>query len=322
MREDRRLARFAPFLATHHQPRACLDVAAAPLQCSKGERPAPHVWLAGGRVVGPYTTTERPDEAGSADDDHVGRRDRLSGRDTYLGLAAHAPWRVDTVASHLRARHPGFLRARRIFLPEHGRACKHDEELPHGTISYQNRPMIRRLWLVVLVLPTACDKSGPLADLNAAASATASSPPVTVPSVDAAPAIRARVMPERPVPTTSPTVLITMPQEVQLQAIQYMAAMQAPQPSDAPADAAYAKQIADQLRAVGRTDVISSGRRIDVLMDKGCDATLPRESIARHTGASLTMLLTHGVLVIRCADHAIQCLQSTREANDVLCTHK
>ncbi|MDP8999643.1 MAG: hypothetical protein M3O46_05975 [Myxococcota bacterium] len=182
--------------------------------------------------------------------------------------------------------------------------------------------MIRRLLLVVLALATSCDKSEPLADLNASASATASALPVAVPVADAASVTRARVMPPRPVPTTSPTVLITMPQEVQLQAIQYMAAMQAPQSSDAAADPAFAKQLADQLRAVGRTDVISSGRRIDVLMDRGCDATLPRESIARHTGASLTTLLAHGVLVVRCADRAIQCLQSTREANDVLCTHK
>ncbi len=113
-----------------------------------------------------------------------------------------------------------------------------------------------------------------------------------------------------------------MPVEVQLLAIQYMAAMQAPQPGDAPADPAYAKQIAEQLRPVGRTDVISSGRRIDILLDKGCDATLPRESIARRTGASLPVLLAHGVLVVRCADRALQCLQSTREATDVLCTHK
>jgi hypothetical protein len=113
-----------------------------------------------------------------------------------------------------------------------------------------------------------------------------------------------------------------MPQDVQLQAIQYMAAMQAPQPSDAPADPAYAKQIADQLNAVGRTDVVSSGRRIDILLEKGCDATLPRQSIARYTGASLTTLLTRGVLVVRCADHQLQCLQSTREQDDVLCTRK
>ena len=123
-------------------------------------------------------------------------------------------------------------------------------------------------------------------------------------------------------PTSSPTVLITMSEDVQLRAIQYMAAMQAPQPGDAPADPTYAKSIADQLHGVGRPDVISSGRRIDIAMPKGCDATLPREAIAHHTSASLTTLLAHGVLVVRCADHELQCLQSTRDANDVLCTHK
>lgn len=139
---------------------------------------------------------------------------------------------------------------------------------------------------------------------------------------DASIAPGGRVMPPRPVPTSSPTVRITMPIDVQLQAIQYMQAMQAPQPNDAPADPAYGKQIADALRPVGKTDVVSSGRRIDILLAKGCDATLPRESIARHTGASLTTLLSHGVLVVRCADHELQCLQSTRDADDVLCTHK
>jgi hypothetical protein len=176
-----------------------------------------------------------------------------------------------------------------------------------------------------------CDKSGPLAELDAGNPwPNASAPPALPSSGAGAPAAStaasttpaARVMPPRPVPTTSPTVLITMPQEVQLLAIQYMAAMQAPQPSDQPADPAYAKTIADQLRAVGRPDVVSSGRRIDILLEKGCDATLPRQSIARHTGASLPTLLAHGILVIRCADHQLQCLQSTREADDVLCTRK
>jgi hypothetical protein len=187
--------------------------------------------------------------------------------------------------------------------------------------------MFRGLLVVApaLTLCTACDKSGPLADLDTKASASARSAPAAPPATTtpaASPAVPTRVMPPRPVPTTSPTVLITMPELVQLQAIQYMAAMQAPQPSDASADPAYAKQIAEQLRAVSRTDVVSSGRRIDMLLERGCDATLPRESIARHTGASLTTLLGHGVLVVRCADHVLQCLQSTRDANDVLCTHK
>src|SRR5271165_2706468 len=191
---------------------------------------------------------------------------------------------------------------------------------PH--VVSESAPMPRRHWLVALFLSIACDKSGPLAELNASTSASANATPSSAPqpSVPAATASPVRVMPPRPVPTSSPTVLITMPQEVQLLAIQYMAAMQAPQPSDAPADPAYAKQIADQLRAVGKTDVVSSGRRIDMLLERGCDATLPRESVARHTGASLTALLAHGVLVIRCADRALQCLQSTRDANDVLCT--
>jgi hypothetical protein len=182
--------------------------------------------------------------------------------------------------------------------------------------------MRRDLLLLAAAGLVACDKSGPLADLDAGTWTV--TPPASVASatVDAAPPDAGRSMPPRPVPTSSPTVLITMPLDVQLQAIQYMAAMQAPQPGDAPADPTYAKSIADSLRGTGRPDVVSSGRRIDILMEKGCDATLPRQAIARSTGASLTTLLAHGVLVVRCADHALQCLQSTRDANDVLCTRK
>ena len=113
-----------------------------------------------------------------------------------------------------------------------------------------------------------------------------------------------------------------MPIETQLQAIQYMAAMQAPQPDDSPVDPEYAKGVAARLAAVGQPDVISSGRLIDIAMAKGCEATVPRESLARHTGASLNSLLAHGVLVVRCRDHELECLQSTRDADDVLCVHK
>ena len=87
--------------------------------------------------------------------------------------------------------------------------------------------------------------------------------------------------------------------------------------TDAPADPAYAKTIASGLSAVGKTDVVSSGRLIEIQLSKGCDATLPKESVASHTGASLTTLLAHGVLVIRCADRELQCLQSTRDADEV-----
>jgi hypothetical protein len=167
----------------------------------------------------------------------------------------------------------------------------------------------------------ACDKSGPLAEFDAGPVwPVPSTVPTAAPALEAG--LPARVMPPRPVPTSSPTVRITMPIETQLQAIQYMEAMQAPQPGDASADPAYARSIADSLKALGKTDVISSGRRIDLVMGKGCDATLPRGAIARQTGASLATLLAHGVLVIKCIDHDVQCLQSTRDADDVLCTHR
>jgi len=187
--------------------------------------------------------------------------------------------------------------------------------------------MPRSILLLALPMLWSCDQSGPLASIDAgnpwpnAPQGTPSSSAVPV-VADASPPDAGRVMPERPVPKSSPTVSITMPLEVQLKAIQYMASMQAPQPGDAPADPTFAKSIADSLRGVGKPDVVSSGRRIDIQMEKGCDATLPRESIARHTGASLTTLLAHGVLVVRCADKNLQCLQSTREADDVLCTRK
>jgi hypothetical protein len=182
------------------------------------------------------------------------------------------------------------------------------------------RAAILSVTALTTFLLAACDKSGPLADLDAS-STWVVPPTVTVDSSPARAIDAGRVMPPRPVPTSSPTVRITMPEEVQLQAIQYMAAMQAPQATDAAADPTYAKDIADKLRALGRTDVVSSGRRIDLFVSR-CDATLPKEAVARHTGASLTTLLAHGVLVVRCADHELQCLQSTRDADDVLCTHK
>jgi hypothetical protein len=189
---------------------------------------------------------------------------------------------------------------------------------------------VRRAVLLVC-LGLACDKSGPLAELDASGGWTAPASPAFSASSGAVGAAgadggaaqaQARAMPPRPVPTSNPTVTITMPEQVQLQAIQYMAAMQAPQPGDAPADPAYAKTIADQLRAIGKPEVISSGRKIDVTMPKGCDATVPKQAIARYTGASLTTLLAHGVLVVRCVDREVQCLQSTRDGDDVLCTHK
>jgi hypothetical protein len=177
--------------------------------------------------------------------------------------------------------------------------------------------------VAIAMTGAACDQAGPLADLDAGWTITpAAAPSDSVSAAPPAPRNAGRTMPPRPVPTTSPTVRITMPIDVQLQAIQYMAAMEAPQPDDAPPDPAYAQSIASSLASVGKVEVISSGRRIDITLAKGCDATLPKQAIARHTGALLATLLAHGVIVVRCADHELQCLQSTRDADDVLCTHK
>jgi hypothetical protein len=178
--------------------------------------------------------------------------------------------------------------------------------------------------LAVLSL-AGCDKSGPLADLDASSSSTSpSGGGAASASAFAATATfdAGRTMPPRPVPSGVTTVTIRMPLETQLKSIEYMEAMKAPQPNDAPADPDFAKDIADRLRPVGKPEVISSGRQIDVTLPKGCDATLPKQAIARFTGASLTSLLAHGVLVVRCADRELQCYQSTRNADDVLCTHK
>jgi hypothetical protein len=181
--------------------------------------------------------------------------------------------------------------------------------------------------LLVLALLAACDKSGPLADLDVAAG------PATVPSTPAASATAAssapattrdagRVMPPRPVPTSSPTVTIGMPEQVQLQAISYMQAMQAPWPGDASADPTYAKQIADSIRSLGKVEVISSGRRIQVTLPKGCDASFPKSAAGRSSAASLGVLLANGILVVGCVDKSVECWQSTRDADDVLCVHK
>ncbi len=191
--------------------------------------------------------------------------------------------------------------------------------------------MTRLLPLLVppfLVL-AACDKSGPLAEIDAGpamaatttASATAASAPSTA-SSQASTRDAGRVMPPRPVPTSSPTVTIGMPEQAQLQAISYMQAMQAPQPGDAPADPTYAKGIADSLRSTGKVDVISSGRRIQITLTKGCDATLPKNAAGRSSAGSLSVLLANGVLVMGCVDRSVECWQSTRDADDVLCVHK
>ncbi len=201
-------------------------------------------------------------------------------------------------------------------------------------MSYQNPLMAPQVPLLAasLFALLACDKIGPLADLDAAP-APASTTSITASAVGAPSAATAqaaqaathdlgRAMPPLPVPTSSPTVTIGMPQEVQLQAISYMQAMQAPRPNDASADPAYAKQIADSLRSLGKIDVLSSGRRLEVKLVRGCDATFPKSATGRSSAGSLSVLLANGVLVMGCVDRSVECWQSTRDQDDVLCVHK
>ena len=142
-------------------------------------------------------------------------------------------------------------------------------------------------------------------------------------------------MPPRPVPRTSPTVGSGMPAEVQMEAIAYMTAMGEPR-FDAPnADPQWAGDFAEKLRPItrgldkgpadekeklDRVEVIGGGRKLDMMMAGGCDAETPSRAIVTRAGLSLSTLLAHGVLVVRCNDARVQCLQSTRDPTDVLCT--
>jgi hypothetical protein len=159
-----------------------------------------------------------------------------------------------------------------------------------------------------------------------------------VPTFQASPADASTwdgAMPPRPIPKPALTVGSGMPAETQMKAIAYMAAMSQPGPSDANAEPEYAATLAAQLRPItmamdkgspedklrlDRVEVIGSGRRIDLLMADGCDARAPQMAVVQRGGTSFMTLQAHGVLVVRCNDSHVQCLQSTRDPGDVLCT--
>ena len=177
----------------------------------------------------------------------------------------------------------------------------------------------------------AADAGGPVIDASPAPSISADAKP-SAPSgngpVDGG-------MPPRPVPKTSPTVGSGMPMETQMQAIAYMAAMGQPRFDDAQPDPTYAETLATQLRPIAlsldhgaadekgklnRVVVASGGRKIDILLANGCDAETPRRAVVTRANTPLSTLFGHGVLVVRCNDARVQCLQSTRDPTDVLCT--
>jgi hypothetical protein len=126
-----------------------------------------------------------------------------------------------------------------------------------------------------------------------------------------------------------------MPAEVQMQAIAYMNAMQEPHPGDPVVDSAFVKGAAEQLRASvvaidkgsaeaklklgGGIETIAGGRRVDLMLAQGCDQDMPKRALQR-AGLSLETMFIHGVLLVKCNDSRAQCLQSTRDGDDVLCT--
>ena len=140
-------------------------------------------------------------------------------------------------------------------------------------------------------------------------------------------------MPERPVPRPQTMVDKNMPIEVQQKAISYMVAMRAPHLDDAAADPAYAKDLAEKLKPIAlsmdsgadkarmnRVEVVANGRQLDILMAAGCDEKTPQRAVVGRAGVAFATLVSHGMLVVRCNDARIQCLQSTRDPDDVLCT--
>ncbi|MEO7110688.1 MAG: hypothetical protein ABI183_09640 [Polyangiaceae bacterium] len=141
-------------------------------------------------------------------------------------------------------------------------------------------------------------------------------------------------MPERPVPKSSPTVGIYAPLETQQKAISYMAAMAAPHSDDPFVDDDYVKSFAAKMKPViasmdkgsgaekaklERIDIIGGGRRVDLLFALGCEAETPGHAVGG-AGITLSTLHDHGVLVVACHDARAQCLQSTRDTTDILCT--
>lgn len=200
---------------------------------------------------------------------------------------------------------------------------------------------------LLIVTSFACDEQGKSLEGRPVEGATASAPtsppaapPPATPSSMAPSGASAAAdgdagagMPPRPIPKPDNTVGSAMPQETQMRAITYMSAMRAPRPGDANADVAYAEALAKKLDPISksldhgpdkakmnRTEVSAGGRQIDLLMSLGCGAKAPFQAVVQRSGTPLSALFSHGVLVVRCNDSRVQCLQSTRDADDVLCT--
>jgi hypothetical protein len=189
---------------------------------------------------------------------------------------------------------------------------------------------------LILLASVACDNKQESTSSTTAASATAATAAAVSATASAAPTPKppmSAMMPERPVPKPETMVSSSAPIEVQQKAIAYSMAMRAPHPDDANAEPEYAKELANKLKPISlsmdngpdkgrmnRTDVIASGRQIDLLMSSGCNEKTAIGAVVQRAGVPLATLASHGVFVVRCNDARIQCFQSTRDPEDVLCT--
>ena len=188
----------------------------------------------------------------------------------------------------------------------------------------------RFVLLLGLVALASCDDKK--TDTTTATSATATQAATTA---SAAPKPKPTIeMPPRPVPKPQTTVGAGESQETQMKAIGYMNAMVQPRPDDPGVDDAWVKNFVETLKPIvknldkgtpeakarlDKVDMIAGGRKLDLLMASGCDDQVPARA-AQAGSAPLEVLYQHGVLVVRCNDSRVQCLQSTREKDDLLCT--
>lgn len=188
--------------------------------------------------------------------------------------------------------------------------------------------------LVLAVALLGCDDKKKALVESVVGDSAAPAASFTAAKTDAAPPATASVaMPDRPVPKPETMVSQTAPDEVQMKAMTYMVAMRAPHPDDPNADEAWATDLMNKLRPISlamdtgdnkakwnRAEVIAGGRQIDLLMSAGCEPKTPFTATVARANVPLATARAHGVLVIKCADQKKQCLQSTRDPDDVLCT--
>jgi len=184
-----------------------------------------------------------------------------------------------------------------------------------------------RALLAALVCLAACDD-------KSTATVEAAAPTTTVTATASAKPKPKVEMPPRPIPKPRTTVGSGDTEETQLKAIAYMQAMVQPHDGDPILDDAWVKTFATQLEPINKNldkgapaqkaklnkvELVGSGRQINLLMASGCEEQIPARA-AQAASATLTTLHDHGVLVIRCNDARVQCLQSTRDQDDILCT--